>query len=213
MNARVRRLVFGLLAVLAALELAYVAAGVYLVRSGQVERWINKHPEKLRITFGSAWTVVPGVVHFRGLRFVQQGRGSQLEGVVDSGGGTVEPAELLARRVHVVGLRASGVEFRWRPRPKTAEEVAGPHGALPAQGDEGARAPAAHPRAGRVRRAAALGFLDGETSFVVAGPWALFSYSDFVFLMAATTWVENESGSVFRARATTASRASSARPR
>jgi hypothetical protein len=34
-------------------------------------------------------------------------------------------------------------------------------------------------------------FLDGETSFVVAGPWALFSYSDFIFLMAATTWVDD----------------------
>jgi len=26
----------------------------------------------------------------------------------------------------------------------------------------------------------------------VAGPWALFGYSDFIFLMAATTWVDNE---------------------
>ena len=34
--------------------------------------------------------------------------------------------------------------------------------------------------------------LDGETAFVVAGPWALFSYSDFIFLMSATTWVEDE---------------------
>jgi hypothetical protein len=34
-------------------------------------------------------------------------------------------------------------------------------------------------------------FLDGETSFVVAGPWALFGYSDFILLTAATTWVEN----------------------
>jgi hypothetical protein len=34
-------------------------------------------------------------------------------------------------------------------------------------------------------------FLDGETSLVVAGPWALFGYSDFILLTAATTWVEN----------------------
>jgi hypothetical protein len=34
--------------------------------------------------------------------------------------------------------------------------------------------------------------LDGETSFVVAGPWALAGYSDFVFLLAATTWVDDE---------------------
>ena len=35
-------------------------------------------------------------------------------------------------------------------------------------------------------------FLDGETAFVVAGPWSLVGYSDFLLLMSATTWVENE---------------------
>ena len=34
--------------------------------------------------------------------------------------------------------------------------------------------------------------LDGETSFIVSGPWSFFGYSDFMFLMAATTWVESE---------------------
>jgi hypothetical protein len=34
--------------------------------------------------------------------------------------------------------------------------------------------------------------LDGETSFIVSGPWSFFGYSDFMFLMAATTWVEGE---------------------
>jgi phosphatidylserine/phosphatidylglycerophosphate/cardiolipin synthase-like enzyme len=35
-------------------------------------------------------------------------------------------------------------------------------------------------------------FLDGETSFIVAGPYALAYYSDFIFLMGATTWVQDE---------------------
>ncbi len=34
-------------------------------------------------------------------------------------------------------------------------------------------------------------FLDGETEYVVSGPSALWLYSDFMFLMAATTWVED----------------------
>jgi hypothetical protein len=33
--------------------------------------------------------------------------------------------------------------------------------------------------------------LDGETTFIVSGPWSFFGYSDFLFLMAATTWVES----------------------
>jgi hypothetical protein len=35
-------------------------------------------------------------------------------------------------------------------------------------------------------------FLDGETSLVVAGPWSLFGYSDFILLLADTTWVDTE---------------------
>lgn len=34
--------------------------------------------------------------------------------------------------------------------------------------------------------------LDGETSYVVAGSWSLVAYSDFLFLMGATTWLEDE---------------------
>ena len=35
--------------------------------------------------------------------------------------------------------------------------------------------------------------LDGETTYVVAGPWTLYLYSDFLFLMSETTWLEDES--------------------
>ncbi len=33
-------------------------------------------------------------------------------------------------------------------------------------------------------------FLDGETSYVVAGPWSLYYYPGFLFLVANTTWIE-----------------------
>ena len=129
---RLRRALTVLLAVLGVLEVVYVAAGLYLVRSGQVGRWINKNPQKLRITFDSVWPIVPGVVRVRNFRIVNQGRGDQLEGKVDLVWGAVNPLELLARRVHVVWLRCRGVEFRLRSRPKTAEEAASFPVGLPA---------------------------------------------------------------------------------
>jgi hypothetical protein len=43
-----RRVLVALLAILVALEIAYIGAGLCVVRSGRVERWINKHHEKLR---------------------------------------------------------------------------------------------------------------------------------------------------------------------
>jgi hypothetical protein len=123
-RSRLRRTFVVLLAVLGVLEVVYVGAGLFLVKSGQVERWINKNPGKLRITFDSVWPIVPGVVRVRGFRIVNQGRGDQLEGKVDRVWGAVNPFELLARRVHIVWLRCRGVEFRLRKRPKTAEEAA-----------------------------------------------------------------------------------------
>ncbi len=148
---RLRRALAIALVALAALEVIYVAAGLYLVRSGQVERWINKNPQKLRITFDSVWPVVPGVVRVRGFRIVNQGRGDQLEGKVDRVWGAVNPFELLARRVHVVWLRCRGVEFRLRKRPKTAEEAASLPAGFPSI-DGVAWEPYAGPPRGRRRR-------------------------------------------------------------
>ncbi len=35
-------------------------------------------------------------------------------------------------------------------------------------------------------------FLDGENAYVVAGPWSLVYYADFLFLMVNTDWVEEQ---------------------
>ncbi len=123
-SRRRRRLLVRAIAVLGVLEIGWVAGGLLLVRSGQVDRWINKRPEKTRITFDSVWPIVPGVVRVRNFRIVNQGRGDQLEGKVDVVWGAVNPLELPARRLHVVWLRGRGVDFRLRKRPKTAEEAA-----------------------------------------------------------------------------------------
>jgi hypothetical protein len=108
---------------LLAFEIVYVLAGIILVQSGQVDRWINKNPEKTMVTFDSAWSFVPGVARVSGVRVVNQGRGNQLEVVVDKARGFVNPLELLKKRVHVMGVNAEGVEFRFRKRPKTTEEA------------------------------------------------------------------------------------------
>lgn len=113
-----------LLAFLLGLELVYVAGGLILLKTGQVARWINTRPDKTFISFESVWPIVPGVVHVKNFRILNQDRATQLEGKVESVWGAVNPFELLAKRVHVVWLRASGVTFRLRDRPKSAEEAA-----------------------------------------------------------------------------------------
>lgn len=123
-RSRWRRAAAVLAWVLGGLEVVYVVGGLALVKSGQVGRWINRKPDKTHITFDSVWPIVPGVVRVRNFRIVNQGRSDQLEGKVDLVWGAVNPLELLASRVHVVWLRCRGVEFRLRPRPRTAEEAA-----------------------------------------------------------------------------------------
>lgn len=132
----VRRLLAALLALVGALEIVYVVGGLALVRSGQVGRWINTDPAKLRITFDSVWPIVPGVVRVRGFRIVNQGRPDQLEGTVEEVWGAVNPLEIPAGRIHIVWLWAHGVAFRLRPRPATAAEAeAGlPAGFAPIEG-------------------------------------------------------------------------------
>ncbi len=128
---RFRRALVVLLGILGLLEVVYVAGGLFLVKSGQVGRWINTHPEKLRITFDSVWPIVPGLVRVRGFRIVNQGRGDQLEGTVDRVWGAVNPLELPAGRLHIVWLRCKGVTFRLRTRPANAGEAASPPVGLP----------------------------------------------------------------------------------
>jgi len=118
-----RRAIRWLAGGLAGFEVVYVATGALLVRSGQVSRWLNRSPEKRVIRFQSAWSVVPGVAHVRGFHMVDQGGGHQLELTVDRATGFVDPLELLARRIHILGLHARGVELRLRRRPDTPEEA------------------------------------------------------------------------------------------
>lgn len=117
---RVLRWILGGLVVF---EIVYVVAGVFLVHSGQVDRWVNNKPEKRTITFDRAWTFIPGLAHVGGVRVVNQGRGNQLEVVVARATAFVNPLELIGKRVHILALQARGVEFRFRTRPKTREEA------------------------------------------------------------------------------------------
>jgi hypothetical protein len=128
---RIRRVLLWSLGGLALLELVYVPAGVLLVESGQVDRWLNAHPEKRLFRVESAWTIIPGVIHVRGLHLVNQGRSDQLELTVDRAVGLVSPLELLSRRIHILGLQARGVEFRFRKRPRTPEEAAAKAAVVP----------------------------------------------------------------------------------
>ncbi|HEX2223849.1 MAG TPA: hypothetical protein VHN15_06565, partial [Thermoanaerobaculia bacterium] len=63
----------------------YLAAGNHFLRSGELERRLNRRPERFLIQFEEARTVFPGVVHFKGLQVRNQTRAVQWWLAIDRG--------------------------------------------------------------------------------------------------------------------------------
>ena len=104
--------------VLAALALypLYLIAGNWYLRSGDLERRLNRRPERLLIEAGTAWTVFPGVVHVRDFRIRNQTRTVQWWAAMDSGVFELNLLDLRDRELVITGLKGSGVTYRLRRR-------------------------------------------------------------------------------------------------
>jgi hypothetical protein len=74
---------------------------------------INANPERLRLDFTVAWTLVPGHVHVRGLQIDSRGHHDQWLISADSATGVIDLSELLSRHFHAPAVQASGVHLRY----------------------------------------------------------------------------------------------------
>jgi hypothetical protein len=119
----VKRLVLRLLAMtglfLALLYPVYLWAGNHFLRSGELEKRLNRRPERLLIRFRSARTVFPGVVQFEGLEIRNQTRTVQWWVAVDRGSADIDLLRLYNREFIVSRLVGEGVSFRLRRRADT----------------------------------------------------------------------------------------------
>jgi hypothetical protein len=111
-----RRLVLGLVLAAVALYPLYLIAGNWYLRSGDLERRLNRRPERLLVHAGSAWTSWPGVVHVRDFHIRNQTRTSQWWASMDRASFTIRLFDLRDRDLIVDGLTGSGVSFRLRRR-------------------------------------------------------------------------------------------------
>lgn len=100
---------------LALLYPAYLGVGNWLLR-GELERRINRRPETLSITWRSAWTSWPGVVHVQGFQIRGQTRSVQWWATVDRGRIDVDLWSLRDREFSAHGIDGEGVAFRLRRR-------------------------------------------------------------------------------------------------
>ncbi|HEX7182906.1 MAG TPA: hypothetical protein VF756_13770 [Thermoanaerobaculia bacterium] len=84
-------------------------------------RLLNRRPERLRIEWGSAWSLWPGEVEVRQLRITGDNRRASWSVAVDSGKGRIDLPALLRREVRVRRFAGTGVDVRAVRHPPEAD--------------------------------------------------------------------------------------------
>lgn len=125
-----RRPVVLALALLLGLELLYLVAANVFLSTGLADRAINRKPEKLLVSYESAWSPWPGELRVRGLSLRGQGRRMQWTATAEEISGRVGLVPLLWKSFRASGVEGEGVLFRLRrrddrPLPETDSEGGG----------------------------------------------------------------------------------------
>ncbi len=140
-HSRRRRGLVLLLALLLGFELLYLVAANVFLSTELADRAINRKPEKLLVSYESAWSPWPGEVRVRGLRLRGQGRRMQWTATADEISGRIGLVPLLWKSFRASGVDGEGVLFRLRRRDdRPLSEAGGAGGDLldPADPTEGA---------------------------------------------------------------------------
>jgi hypothetical protein len=98
------------------LELLYVVAANAFLRSGILPRLINKKPEKMHISWVSAVTWLPGWATVEGFTLRSQTKKDQIYVHVVEADGRISLIKLALKTIHIRGVDARDVDFRYRER-------------------------------------------------------------------------------------------------
>jgi hypothetical protein len=94
-----------------ALWVVYLVGGNLLINSDLLRRVAAPHPERTKISWERAWTVVPGLIHVRGFNLRSHTRGTLWTLEVDRGRAFFNLFALPFNTVHIVAPRARGIDF------------------------------------------------------------------------------------------------------
>jgi hypothetical protein len=119
-----RRIVRGLAAFVLVLAVALVVENVLL--NLFLPLVLNLRPERLRIDYSLAWTVIPGSVEVRNLRVRNQGQADQWLVQADRASGSIDLQSLRHERFQATEVRAEGVSVRYRRRLDVDPPVTAP---------------------------------------------------------------------------------------
>ncbi len=104
------------LAVPLAAEVLYLLAANVFLATGLADRALDRRPEKLLVTYDSAWSPWPGELRVRGLAIRVQSHREQWLATAERASGQISLPALLGKRFEVSGLEARSVAFRLRLR-------------------------------------------------------------------------------------------------
>jgi hypothetical protein len=122
MPIRTRRALFIALLVLAAVPLGYLALANAFLSLGGI-RLLTRGTNSVKVEYGSAWTVWPGVVHARNLVVTIQDHNVQSMLQFERAVVSIHLAELPRKVFHAKRVRGDGFSFRFRHRvmPESAK--------------------------------------------------------------------------------------------
>jgi hypothetical protein len=81
------------------------------INSDLLSRLVTPHPERTKISWERAWTVVPGLIHVRGFKLRSHSRGTLWTLEVDRGRAFFNLFALPFKTVHILAPRARGIDF------------------------------------------------------------------------------------------------------
>lgn len=99
----------------------YLLVANVLVGTGLLAKVVNREPEDLRVSWSSAYSLVPGWVTVSDFRFRFQDHNVQFHLAIDHADLRVDLLSLASKRFHLTRVRARGVEVRTRMKVDSTE--------------------------------------------------------------------------------------------
>jgi hypothetical protein len=120
MHLHRKRLLLGLILLAGLYIVLYLLPANLFLGTGLGQRLLNRRPERLRVEWGSAWSLWPGAVEVRGFRIEGDNRRVRWAVAVDRGRGRIGLLPLLSKELRVSGFEGEGVSSRVTRHPPQA---------------------------------------------------------------------------------------------
>ena len=125
MRSKSRKWIYIIAGIFLVIVLFYPVVGNVLLYSGALENIISKKPEKLKIEWDNAWTIIPGRVNIEGMHLDIHTKKDRIQIGVDRGVVDLSLLPLIDKTVDITRGEVNGLAFAFtkRPKPEAGSDV------------------------------------------------------------------------------------------